>query len=242
MSSDTTLQVAHAWIDSGDGWQLELRRYGRGGRTATRPHPLLMVPGYAMNSYILAYHPTSRSMVGYLVDQGFEVWTTNMRGQGEAHRGPHTSRRYGLGELALVDLPAVLRAVRERTNLPDPAHIDVVGCSLGASVVYAYLAHHPHDHGIGSVVAVGGPLRWVAVHPAMKVASASPPLVGLIPITGTRAVARRLLPFAGHFPRADVHLHERRPDRPVPPRPAREHRRRPGALDQPPGRSLGQQG
>jgi len=218
MSADPELQVEHHWFPNGNGWDLELRRYHRAGQAPRQPRPLLMVPGYAMNSYILGYHPTGRSMVGYLVDQGFEVWTTNLRGQGEAQRHAHAARRYGLAELALVDLPAAIAAVRARSALtPGGAlgsgDVDLVGCSLGASLVYAYLAHHPQDHGVGAVIAIGGPLRWVSAHPALKLAFASPRLAGMVPIVGTRALARRLLPIVRHYPPLlSIYMNARRVD------------------------------
>ncbi len=206
------LRAERQLIDNGDGWQLELTRHRLPGLVGPPRRPLLMVPGYAMNDFILSYHPTDVSMVGHLARAGFEVWTTNLRGQGGSVRGPGASRRYGLGELALVDLPLVLRAVREQTQAP-VSKVDLVGCSLGASLVYAFLAHHPTDHGVNSVVSIGGPLRWVDVHPAMALAFASPRVAGLVPIVGTRALARRALPLLTRVPPLlSIYMNARRID------------------------------
>lgn len=182
-------------VDNHDGWVLELRRYAR--RPDPTLRPLVMFPGYAMNTFVLGWHPSGPSMVDYLVDDGFEVWTANLRGQGGSRRKSAASRRYGLRELSLVDLPAALAFVRTETARPC---VDAIGCSLGATMIYAYLAHHLDDHGVGAVVAVGGPLRWGRVHPAMRVVFASGRLAGAVPVVGVRTIARRFLPLVKHVP------------------------------------------
>lgn len=198
-SAKPALRVDRRLVDNGEGWQLEVQRHHVEGALDPSRRPLLMIPGYAMNTFILGYHPTDRSMVEHLAQEGFEVWTANLRGQGGSVRGARAGRRYGMGELALVDLPRVLAAVRSDTAC-GPRTVDLVGCSLGASLVYAYLAHHPDDHGVGAVIAIGGPLRWVQVHPALALAFKSPRLAGLLPIVGTRAMARRALPVVKRVP------------------------------------------
>ena len=50
------------------------------------------------------------------------------------------------------------------------------------------------DHKIGAMVAIGGPVRWVKIHPVLRVAFASPTLVGMLPLRGTRLFAKTLLP------------------------------------------------
>lgn len=193
------LRVDEVVVDNGQGWDLELRRFRRPEGPDPRRPPLLMVPGYAMNSYILGYHPGDVSMVEHLARAGIEVWTCNLRGQGGARARSPGRRDFGLAELSLVDLPAVLAALRRRTEVSASA-IDVVGCSLGASLVYAYLAHNAQAHGLRRVVAIGGPLRWEEVHPAMALAFRSPRLAGALPIRGTRRLATLGLPLLARVP------------------------------------------
>lgn len=180
-----------------DGWQLELRHYHDEARRDPSRRPLLFLPGYGMNSFILGYHPSGVSMVEYLVQRGFDVWTVNMRGQGGARRvgGP---RRIGFRELSLIDVPRAIDAVLEAR--PGAEDVSLVGCSLGASIAYSYLAHNPRDNRVGALVAIGGPLRWRNVHPLLEVAFSSPALVGKIPFYGTRKLARAALPVAQRFP------------------------------------------
>lgn len=191
-------------VDNGAGWRLALTRFSSPTALDPARRPVVMVPGYAMNSFILSFHPSGASMIGYLVERGFEVWTTDLRAQGASSRttGPrplHLGDPFGLGELALDDLPVMLDRIREETAATVDG-LDAVGCSLGATMLYAYLAHHPQDHGLGSMIALGGPLRWDAVHPALKLAFASPRVAGLLPFAGTRALARAALPLVKHAP------------------------------------------
>lgn len=191
-------------VDNGAGWELALTRFWDPDRLDRSRRPVVMVPGYAMNSFILSFHPTGPSMISCLVADGLEVWTTDLRAQGASKR---TGRRrllhfgdpFGLGELALDDLPAMLGRVRAET-VSTADGIDAVGCSLGATMLYAYLAHHTDDHGLGSLLAVGGPLRWETAHPVLKLAFASPRLAGLLPFAGTRTLARLALPVVKHTP------------------------------------------
>lgn len=180
-----------------DGWKLELRRYvDEPSLDPDRP-PILFVPGYGMNTFVLAFHPSGQSMVEHLVWAGFDVWTVNLRGQGGAERvgGP---KRIGFRELALIDVPRAIEAVL--AERPDHDRVTLAGCSLGASIAYAYLAHHPRDHRLGAMIALGGPLRWRGVHPLVELAFSSPRLIGSVPFVGTRALARLGLAVFEHAP------------------------------------------
>jgi pimeloyl-ACP methyl ester carboxylesterase len=176
-------------------WRLEVRRYDVPATRDRRRRPVVMIPGYAMNTHVLAYHPRGRSLVEYLVSKGLDVWTANLRGQGGA-TGP-AGERFGIGELVLDDLPAVLEHVKAVSGTEQ---VDVIGCSLGGSLVYAWLAHHPHDHGIGNVVTIGAPLRWESVHPLLRAAFISGRLAGIVPIRGTRLLANQFLPYLRRLP------------------------------------------
>ncbi|MFU8806740.1 MAG: alpha/beta fold hydrolase, partial [Bradymonadaceae bacterium] len=180
------------------GWQLEIKRFVNPGTLVPGRRPVLMIPGYCMNTFILSYHPRGMSMVAYLVDQGFEVWTANLRGQGDSKRRGG-DRRYGFQDLALVDFPVVRDLVLNETRT-DALEFDAVGCSLGASVLYAYIAHHQKSHHIGALVNIGGPLRWNTVHPLVRGILASPTLAGAVRVRGTRHMARAFIPLAQRVP------------------------------------------
>lgn len=182
------------------GWRLDVTRYWRPETLDPSRRPVVMVPGYAMNAYILGYHPTGRSMVGYLVERGFEIWTANLRGQGDSSRS-NAEGEYGFRDLALDDIPTVRDLVLAETAT-DRERFDAVGCSIGISFLYAYLGHHPEDqrHRTGSVVAIGGPLRWEDVHPALRLIFSSPAVAGALPSVGTRLLARLAIPLVKRLP------------------------------------------
>ena len=190
-------ETRHFRPESGN-WRLDVTRHVEPEAFDPELKPVLMIPGYAMNAFILGFHPTGRSMIGYLIDQGFEVWTANLRGQGESlcMRGDD---EFGFAELTGEDLPAVRSLVgRETESTSD--RVDVIGCSLGASYIYGYLTRHLDDHGVGSVVAIGGPLRWETVHPAVRLLFANPAVASALPSKGTRMMARFAIPFVKHLP------------------------------------------
>ncbi|MDF1561782.1 MAG: alpha/beta fold hydrolase [Deltaproteobacteria bacterium] len=185
--------------DTGDGWLLDLCVFRDPEAFDPKLAPLVMIPGYGMNTHPLTYHPTGESLTEHLCGRGFEVWAANLRGQGRSAR-LSGRRRYGFPELALTDLPVTFQTVLERTKT-EANTLTPIGCSLGASLVYAYLAHHRDDHPLQSMVAVGGPLRWDKIHPLLRVAFGSPRLVGSIPMAGTRKLAATAMPLIKRLPK-----------------------------------------
>ncbi len=185
-------------VENGAGWELDVRRFFDPNTLDRSRRPIVCVPGYCMNCFILGYHPGGTSMIESLVARGFEVWAANLRGQGGSTRRSG-ERRYGFADLALVDLPAAMGFVAENSRC-EPRLVDLIGCSLGATTAYAYLAHHPHDHGVGAMVNIGGPLRWNRAHPALRFAARFAPVLGNLRLRGTRQLARLLMPVVQRFP------------------------------------------
>lgn len=185
-------------IDNEDGWRLDVTRFWDPDRLQPKRRAVVAIPGFCMNCFVLNYHPGETPMIEYLVDSGVEVWAANLRGQGDSKhlRG---STRYGFEELALVDLPAVIDFAVQRGGSEREA-VDLIGCSLGATVSYVYLAHHPQQHKVGALVNVGGPLKWINTHPLLQFAVQCPPLLGAVPVRGTRQLARMAMPIIRRFP------------------------------------------
>jgi pimeloyl-ACP methyl ester carboxylesterase len=192
------MNVTRYWPE-GSGWRLDVRRYSLPERVDRGRRPVLLIPGYCMNTTPLVYHPQGPSMIEYLTGRGFEVWTANLRGQGEtACLGGN--RNAGFRELALLDLPLAIEQVQAETESRQ-RRVDVVGCSLGGTYVFGYLAHHRERDAIGSVVGIGAPLRWSKAHPLLRAAFASTWLAGSVRVSGTRRVAELALPLiASRFP------------------------------------------
>lgn len=198
--SETKVTVERMFAPNGEGWELALRRTTADVPAAGR-RPIFIVPGYGMNSFIFGYHPSGLSLEGYLATRGFEVWSADLRAQGLSRRRETGGRREqppGLADLALTDVPAALAYILGR-SATGADRADIIGCSLGATLMLAQ-AGVGRDRRMASLVNFGGPLRWVRVHPALRVAFASPTLVGLLPFYRTRDFARLALPVVARVP------------------------------------------
>jgi len=184
------------WVDDGAGWELMVRRTAPA--KPSRARPVLIVPGYGMNSFIFGFHPAERSLEATLAAQGLTVYAADLRGQGRARATRDVDDHYGMAELAVDDVGAVIDFVREREGADQ---VDLVGCSLGTALAFGYLAHRGSD-AVGSFVSLGGLVRWVEIPTLLRVAFASPAVVGLVKMRGTRDFARRALPIVTRaFPR-----------------------------------------
>ena len=188
--------IARHQVPNGAGWRLGLKQtVAPALRREWRP--VVIVPGYGMNAFIFGYHPRGRSMEVALAEAGFEVWSLDVRNQGESICDGG-SRRYGLKDLGLGDLGAAIDYILGHTHTTATA-VDTLGCSLGATLCFmqAALAERPR---IGALVAMGGALRVEEVHPLLRLALKSPRLAGWIPIRGTRRLAEVVLPRLRHVP------------------------------------------
>jgi pimeloyl-ACP methyl ester carboxylesterase len=180
-------------ITNGDGWLLSLWQTWDPKKLVPGRRPVVIVPGYGMNSFIFSYHPNGLSLEGAIADAGYEVWRADLRGQGGSIRRGG-SDNFSLESFAITDLGAALAGILDRTQT-HATRVDVIGASLGGTLMFIHAALNEH-HVIGSMVAMGSPLRWVRVHPVVRLLSISPRLVGLLPVRGTRRLAELGLPFA----------------------------------------------
>jgi len=188
-----------------DGWLLQMRHVYAPEALDERRTPILIVPGYGMNAFIFQFHPHGTSMERCLAEAGFEVWSVNLRAQGDsrAHKGappPPSMRAY-----ADVDLPAAINTVLANTRTLCE-RVDLIGCSLGGSIAYAHLALRP-EHRVRSLIAVGSPLRWHDVPRLFRAVLSSPRLVGMVPVMGTRQIVRNVFPVLARVPgMLDIYL------------------------------------
>jgi pimeloyl-ACP methyl ester carboxylesterase len=187
------MKVERYLVDNGAGWRLALSRYkGKVGRSSsTRGRPVLIVPGYGMNSFIFSFHPTGPSMVECLTARGLEVWTVDLRGQGRSLRA-RGSHRYNIGDLAIDDLGAAIRHVLATTETGS-TKLDLVGCSLGTALSFAHVAV-VENAPVHALVSMAGLVTWRAAHPVVRFAFGSPSLAGLMRMKNTRRLARVALP------------------------------------------------
>jgi len=185
------MQSVQHKIPNGAGHLLSLHQTWDEARLDRRKRPVVIVPGYGMNSYIFSWHPRGLSLEGFLAAEGYEVWRADLRGQGDSRRTFGTDD-YGLKDLALTDLGVVIDVMLARTQT-GAERVTMMGCSLGGTIMLLHAALRP-EHRIGAMVAMGTPVRWVKVHPMLRAAFVSPWLVGKLPLRGTRALCEAALP------------------------------------------------
>lgn len=193
------------YVDNKAGWKLELKQCRPPRKFHPRRNPVAIIPGYGMNSFIFGFHPRGLSMEDYLTERGLEVWSLNLRGQGGSFpEGGH--RRFGLRELAVDDLGTALSYITHHSKSRS-GKVDVIGCSLGGTLAFTHAALMPHHNKIGSIVAMGAPLRWEAVHPLLRIVFFSPRLIGMIPLPRAKLILRLLAPLFLNSPLLKLYLH-----------------------------------
>ena len=179
-------------VDNHAGWRLAMSRRRPVGDAPHGARPVLIVPGYGMNSYIFGFHPRGPSMIDCLSARGLEVWTVDLRGQGRSIRA-RGNNRYGLADLAIEDLGAAIAHVLANT-MTGATTVDIVGCSLGTALAFAHVASIPAAP-VHALVSMAGLVTWKGAHPVVRFAFGSPRLVGLMRIRNTRQLARLALPL-----------------------------------------------
>jgi pimeloyl-ACP methyl ester carboxylesterase len=178
-------------VDNRAGWRLAMSCTPPAAEARAAKRPVLIVPGYGMNSYIFGFHPRGPSMVDCLTSRGLEVWTVDLRGQGRSIRA-RGNNRYGLADLAIEDLGAAMAHVIAHTKT-GATTLDVVGCSLGTALSFAHVSCVPNAP-VHALVSMAGLVTWMGAHPVIRFAFGSPYLVGLMRLRNTRHVARFALP------------------------------------------------
>jgi alpha-beta hydrolase superfamily lysophospholipase len=177
-------------IDNGAGWSISLKRVAAHG-VARVAGPALIVPGYGMNSFIFGFHPRGHSLEDYFASRGIETWSVDLRGMGRA-KNKGGGEDFGLADL-VDDVKVAVDAVIEKSKIKHPK-VDLIGCSLGATLVFSYLALHP-DAPVNCAVNFGGLVTWKKIHPALRIAFASTRVVEKVRLKHTRTIAGLALPL-----------------------------------------------
>lgn len=186
------------FLPNGEGWELEVSRSWNPRTLESRRRPVLMVPGFGNNKSVFSFPDDFHSWESNYVKRGYEVWTVNLRGQGNSKFLGRRNRPIGIRDLAVTDLNVVFDYIIHNT-LTDRKQVDVIGASLGAAVMYVHAVLNPNNY-IGSMVAVGGPFRWEQCHPVVSLAMSRPRLVGMIPVKGSRTFLKHAFPLLRRFP------------------------------------------
>ncbi len=193
------------YVPNGQGWLLELKQCNPPKKINKNRNPVIIIPGYGMNSFIFGYHPRGLSLEGYMTQRGYEVWSVNLREQGGS-KCEGGSREYSLKDLATVDLKAAIEFI-VKTSRSETGKVDLIGCSLGGTLAFIYSCLIPKNR-TGSLVAIGSPLRWEKVHPLLRIAFASPKLVGLIRLAKTKEILKLISPLIMKSSLMKIYLHK----------------------------------
>jgi pimeloyl-ACP methyl ester carboxylesterase len=159
-----------------DGWELALSVYGDPARTRRR-HPVLLCHGLGSNrlSFDIDHE---HSLAAWLVEQGFDVYSIDLRGHGLSERpGPERTRdRWGFVEYCELDVPAAIDAVLSRTGAE---RLHFVGHSMGGILLYAHAA--VAEPRIRSGITIGSSLDYSDSATAFRWLARLAPLSHLLP-------------------------------------------------------------
>jgi pimeloyl-ACP methyl ester carboxylesterase len=194
----TDLVVREQYVATADGWSLRLRRTSTAQGPVAGTRPLLIVPGYGMNCFIFGFHPRGTSMERCLAEAGFEVWSMDLRAQGESRAERRNHGAISLRNYSAIDLPAAVDRVLASTRT-GARQLVLVGCSLGGSIAYGHLALCRNPR-VAGMVAMGAPLRWAEVHPVVRFAFSSPALAQRLRMSNTRSLVKSALPLLLRVP------------------------------------------
>jgi len=193
-------------VNNNDGWELSLERLINTKKYDRSLSPALFIPGYGMNSFIFNYHPNGKSLAQYVSDRGFEVYMINFRQMGRS-RCYDLSREeeYSLLDIARYDLAATIEFIKENSS-SDRKDIHFLSCSLGASIGFIYFAFFDQKD-IRSFTNLGGPLRWIRIHPIIRAAFYSSVIMKNLKFKRSKELARLFLPYISKTPLLSIYLH-----------------------------------
>lgn len=165
-----------------DGYPIAIHHYPvpEPGPDATplplRARPVILSHGVATNHRCLDLIEGG-SLARHLAEQGFDVWSLDLRGHGDSRdppKGVSRSQR-SFDHYVLHDVPAAVRYVRNQTGADGVAW---VGHSMGGMVAYAYLG--AGGEGIDALVAIASP-GSMRQHGLLRLAAEMGPAFALLP-------------------------------------------------------------
>ena len=194
------LETMTSFVPTPDGWHLRLKRVADPSRAGSGAPPVLLLPGYGMNSFLFGYAPNGPSLEEALATAGREVWSVDLRGQGDAKRYRSDAPAPTLAGYMTQDVPAAVAHVVQHTQ-SGASSVVLLGCSLGGTIAFGATACRP-ELAVGGVIAVGSPLRWDTLPRALRAVGGRVGGLGGLRMRGTRRFARAVFPVLLDVPGA----------------------------------------
>jgi pimeloyl-ACP methyl ester carboxylesterase len=139
-------------VKTRDKWRIGLFRYPAAHKK--HPTPVLLCHGLAANRFNFDLGPEV-SLARYLQQEGFDVWSVDLRGRGNS--GMHTDASawapHAFDDYVREDAVAALRHVQARTGA---SQVHWIGHSMGGLILYAVLQGEGAE-AIASGVAIASP-------------------------------------------------------------------------------------
>lgn len=114
-----------------------------------KPRPVVLLwHGFMMNSEVWVCHPggVQHNLALVLVEQGYDVWLGNVRGNKYSHKHRHMKPNtkafwdFSLDEHALVDLPCTVDYILDQTH---QQKLSYIGFSQGTTICFAGMSLLP---------------------------------------------------------------------------------------------------
>lgn len=143
-----------ALIRRADGGALHADRWLVRGEGIERRGVVVTCHGIGANRIHMDFDP-EHSLAQALNRAGYEVWNIDLRGVGKSRALSPGDRAWSVDDHVDIDVPAVLEEVTRATGAP---RVHWVGHSMGGLVAYGWLATHPAEDRLASLVTLGSPV------------------------------------------------------------------------------------
>ena len=144
-------------VRTGDACRIALYRYPADRKR--HETPVLLCHGLAANRLNFDLGPAV-SLARYLQENGFDVWSVDLRGRGNSGRGAngytHSGAPYSFDDYVRQDAVAAIRHIRSETGA---SQVHWIGHSMGGLVLYGVLQGEEAES-IASGVAIASPATF----------------------------------------------------------------------------------
>lgn len=182
------------FFEAKDGWKICVHRYRPVRQSGALP--VILCHGLSSNRYVFDL-PGTASLAVFLKDQGFDVWSAELRGSGMSARPKvffsDVPYDWQFCDHLENDVPAIIDFVLEKTGAPK---VHWVGHSMGGMLILAYLAANPSAR-VVSVVTLGSPVDFSGMrNRSIDLLLEIRPLYAWLPISPLPFFGRVLLPIS----------------------------------------------